>query len=82
MFTKISVLDARKETEHAKCAIKKGFCESSHIFLRVQVLTDIALRTISKNSRNIYSNHSINLLNIISAVFGKFILLNDQSHDS
>ena len=50
--------------------------------LWVQVLTDIALCTILKNSRNIYSNHSINLLYIISAVFGKFILLNCQSHDS
>ena len=36
IFTKKSILDAtscRKETEHAKCAIKKGFCTSSHIFL-------------------------------------------------
>ena len=36
MFTKKSVLDVtscRKETERAKCAIKKGFCKSSHIFL-------------------------------------------------
>ena len=36
MFTKKSVLDAtscRKETERAKCAIKKGFCKCSHIFV-------------------------------------------------
>ena len=36
IFTKKSVSDAtscRKETESAKCAIKKGFCKSSHIFL-------------------------------------------------
>ena len=36
MFIKKSVLDAtscRKETERAKCAIKKGFCKCSHIFL-------------------------------------------------